>query len=328
MMEDNKKVILSARNLEKHFLSNKGGILDLFSKQSKVSAVNGVSLDLFENETYGLVGESGCGKSTLARMMVSLIKPTYGEVIYDEKKLSELNDGELKSVRRDLQMVFQDPFSSLNPKKRVGKMIEESLIIHKIGNKDERQEKVLEILEKVGLKPSHYYNYPHEFSGGQRQRISLARSLIMNPKIVVCDEPVSALDVSIQAQIINLLKSLQKEFGLTYLFISHDISVIRYISDRVGVMYLGKIVEEAPVDELFNNPMHPYTKILFESVPKIGKRHSKSDMELTREIPSPLNLPTGCAFHTRCPNAMDICKEKIPELIEENNGHKVACFCK
>ncbi|AFS78153.1 oligopeptide ABC transporter ATP-binding protein [Gottschalkia acidurici 9a] len=325
-MEKNKKILLSVKNLEKHFLSNESNILGLLSKKNKVSAVNGVSLDLYENETYGLVGESGCGKSTLARIIVNLIRPFSGEILYNGKNLLNLNDRELKSIRRDLQMVFQDPFSSLNPKKRIGKMLEEPLIIHNVDNKEGRQEKVFEILEKVGLKASHYYNYPHEFSGGQRQRVSLARSLILNPKIMVCDEPVSALDVSIQAQIINLLKSLQKEFGLTYLFISHDISVIRYISDRVGVMYLGKLVEEASVDELFNNPKHPYTMALFSSVPRIGKQHIKSEMKITGEIPSPLNLPKGCVFHTRCPNAIDICKEKSPEFIEKDNGHKVACF--
>lgn len=321
-----KKIILSARNLEKHFLSDKGIISGIFSKQNKVLAVNDVSLDLFENETYGLVGESGCGKSTLARLIVNLIKPTSGEILYDGSNILNLNEKQLKSIRRDLQMVFQDPFSSLNPKKRIGKMLEEPLIIHKIGSKEERLEKVFEILEKVGLKPSHYYNYPHEFSGGQRQRLSLARSLIINPKIMVCDEPVSALDVSIQAQIINLLKNVQREFGLTYLFISHDISVIRYISDRVGVMYLGKLVEEASVDELFDNPVHPYTKALLSSVPKIGKENLQSEIQLRGDMPSPLDPPSGCVFHTRCPNVMDVCKDKIPTFTQKNKDHKVACF--
>lgn len=307
------EVILRTEDLHKDFFLERGQ--SLFSKKNKVSAVNGVSIDIFKNETYGLVGESGCGKSTLARLIMDLIEPSSGKIIYQGEEL-----------RRNIQMVFQDPFSSLNPKKRIGSMLKEPLDIHKIGKPKERQDRVFEILEKVGLSPYHYYSYPREFSGGQRQRLNLARAIISNPRIIVCDEPVSALDVSIQAQIINLLKNLQKEFALTYLVISHDISVVRYISDRVGVMYLGKIVEEAPVDEIFNNPLHPYTKILFSSVSRIGETYGKTDIKLRGELPSPMNIPKGCAFHTRCPYVMEVCKKKTPQLFEAGNIHKVACF--
>lgn len=316
--------LLEVQHLKKYFpvtgqLGRLGGI------KGQVKAVNDVSFQLYPGETFGLVGESGCGKSTTGRTILRLTEATDGKVLYQGQNIYELSRKEMKPVRKDIQMVFQDPYSSLNPRIRVGHALEEPLIIHSLADRKERQERVFDILEKVGLKKEHYNRYPHEFSGGQRQRLGLARALIVNPTMVICDEPVSALDVSIQSQVINLLKQLQEELKLTYLFITHDISVVRHISDRIGVMYLGKIVEEAPTDALFQNPLHPYTQALFSAVPGGKRTQSRERIVLRGEIPSPLNPPSGCMFHTRCPFAMEICKGKIPERKEISQRHFVSC---
>lgn len=316
--------ILQVKGLKKHFPIE--GILGkLGKKKGVVKAVDDVSFNLYEGETYGLVGESGCGKSTTGRSILRLIEPTEGQAVYNNKDIFQLNKSELREIRKDLQMVFQDPYSSLNPRKRIGQTIEEPLVIHGIGNANERTEMAMEILEKVGMRIDHYYRYPHELSGGQRQRIGLARALILDPKIIVADEPVSALDVSIQSQVINLLQHLQSELKLTYLFIAHDISVVRHISNRIGVMYLGHLVEEADTDSLIENPLHPYTKALLSAVPIPNPKHKKERIILKGDLPSPLNPPSGCVFHTRCPFATDICKEKKPVIQEKAPGHKVAC---
>lgn len=316
--------ILEVQHLKKYFpvtgsLGRVGGV------KGEVKAVNNVSLNLYPGETYGLVGESGSGKSTTGRTILRLTEPTDGKVIYNNQNIFELTQKELKSVRRDMQLVFQDPFSSLNPRIRIGKALEEPLTIHSIGRKSERQDRAFEILEKVGMRAEHYYRYPHEFSGGQRQRLGLARALISNPKILICDEPVSALDVSIQSQVINLLQQLQDEFNLTYLFITHDISVVHHISDRIGVMYLGEIVEEAPTESLFASPLHPYTQALFSAVPGKHRTQARERIVLKGEIPSPLDPPTGCMFHTRCPFATERCRVETPQRKELSPGHFVAC---
>ncbi|ALC87700.1 peptide ABC transporter ATP-binding protein [Bacillus sp. FJAT-22090] len=316
-----KDVILEVKNLKKYFPI----IGSLNNKISQVQAVNDVSFCLFRGETYGLVGESGCGKSTTGRTILRLLEPTEGEVIYQGKDINKLKGNNLRNIRRELQMVFQDPYSSLNPRKRIGAILEETLKIHKLGNKKERTEQVMNILNKVGFQREHYYRFPHEFSGGQRQRIGLARALIINPSIIICDEPVSALDVSIQSQVLNLLEDIQEDFNLTYLFISHDLGVVRHISDRIGVMYLGKLVEESPTDELYANPLHPYTKALLSAIPVANPFVKREKIKLIGELPSPVNPPKGCVFHTRCPFATDICKQAEPVLKTIDNGHKVAC---
>ncbi|RXZ82030.1 ATP-binding cassette domain-containing protein [Paenibacillaceae bacterium] len=297
----------------------------LFGAKAHVNAVTDVSFQLYEGETYGLVGESGSGKSTTGRTTLGLTPASAGQVLYQNRDLSAMSGAEMRKFRKDVQLVFQDPFSSLNPRQRIGDALEEPLIIHRMGDKAERQEKVFGILKTVGLQPEHYFRYPHEFSGGQRQRVGLARALIMNPKVIICDEPVSALDVSIQSQILNMLKQLQQELKLTLLFITHDISVVRYISDRIGIMYLGKIVEEALTDALFQEPMHPYTKALFSAVPDFTRSKLKERIVLRGEIPSPLSPPSGCVFHTRCPFATEVCKKETPVLREVREHHKVAC---
>lgn len=314
-------VILEVKNLKKFFPIT--GSLN--NTVSQVKAVNDVSFSLIKGETYGLVGESGCGKSTTGRTILRLLEPTEGEVIYDGQNINKLKGNDLRNIRRELQMVFQDPYSSLNPRKRIGTILEETLKIHKIGNKKERTEQVMNILNKVGFQREHYYRFPHEFSGGQRQRIGLARALIINPSIIICDEPVSALDVSIQSQVLNLLEDVQQEFNLTYLFISHDLGVVRHISDRIGVMYLGKLVEESPTDELYSNPLHPYTKALLSAIPVPNPFVKREKIKLIGEIPSPVNPPSGCVFHTRCPFAMDVCKQEEPALKTIVQEHKVAC---
>lgn len=319
--EEALNVILEVKNLKKYF-----PITGTFNKTiTHVKAVNDISFSLIQGETYGLVGESGCGKSTTGRTLLRLLEPTEGEVIFRGQDINKLKGSDLRNIRRELQMVFQDPYSSLNPRKRVGAILEETLKIHKIGTKKERTEQVMNILNKVGFQSEHYYRFPHEFSGGQRQRIGLARALIINPSIIICDEPVSALDVSIQSQVLNLLEDMQEEFKLTYLFISHDLGVVRHISDRIGVMYLGKIVEESPTDDLYANPLHPYTQALLSAIPIPNPFVKREKIKLIGEIPSPVNPPSGCVFHTRCPFAMDLCKEIEPAMKMMEHGHKVAC---
>jgi peptide/nickel transport system ATP-binding protein/oligopeptide transport system ATP-binding protein len=319
--EEALNVILEVKNLKKYF-----PVTGTFNKTiTHVKAVNDISFSLIRGETYGLVGESGCGKSTTGRTLLRLLEPTEGEVIFRGQDINKLKGSDLRNIRRELQMVFQDPYSSLNPRKRVGAILEETLKIHKIGTKKERNEQVMNILNKVGFQSEHYYRFPHEFSGGQRQRIGLARALIINPSIIICDEPVSALDVSIQSQVLNLLEDMQEEFKLTYLFISHDLGVVRHISDRIGVMYLGKIVEESPTDDLYANPLHPYTQALLSAIPIPNPFVKREKIKLIGEIPSPVNPPSGCVFHTRCPFAMDLCKEIEPAIKMMEHGHKVAC---
>ncbi|AXM88530.1 dipeptide ABC transporter ATP-binding protein [Anoxybacillus ayderensis] len=314
--------LLQVKGLKKYFPITAG----LFNKQiGQVKAVDDLSFVVYRGETLGIVGESGCGKSTTGRMLMRLIEPTEGSILFEKEEVTKLSPQQLRKVRRDMQMIFQDPFASLNPRHTVEKILEEPLIVHGIGSKEERRKKVREMLEVVGLSSYHAKRYPHQFSGGQRQRIGIARALMTKPKLIIADEPVSALDVSIQAQVLNLLEDLQKEFGLTYIFIAHDLGVVRHISDRVGVMYLGRMVELASSEELYRHPKHPYTKALLEAVPIPDPEYKKEKQLLTGDLPSPSNPPTGCAFHTRCQACMDICKTIKPEWKEVGNGHYVAC---
>jgi oligopeptide transport system ATP-binding protein len=317
--------LLDVRNLVMHFPLTQGIIFQ--RKVGAVQAVDGVSFQVKRGETLGLVGESGCGKSTTGRAILQLYKPTSGEVIFDGTDLTKLDGNAMRKQRRHLQMVFQDPYASLNPRMTVGNIVSEPMQIHNLVPKNERTERVQELLQTVGLNPYFANRYPHEFSGGQRQRIGIARALAANPDFIVCDEPVSALDVSIQAQVVNLLEDLQDKLGLTYLFIAHDLSVVRHISDRVAVMYLGKIVELADRNALYDDPLHPYTKALLSAVPipdpVIEKRRER--IILTGDVPSPINPPSGCHFHTRCPYVMDVCKQVDPVLADQGDGHFVAC---
>jgi peptide/nickel transport system ATP-binding protein/oligopeptide transport system ATP-binding protein len=317
------ETILQVRDLKKHF-----PIKDhlLFSKPSKfVKAVDGVSFDVFRGETLGIVGESGCGKSTMARLITQLIRPTSGSVLFNGQDLAALSDKELKKARKSIQMVFQNPYASLDPRKTVEQLIMEPLVIHQVGTPEERRKKVTELLEVVGLSDYHRERYPHEFSGGQRQRINIARALALHPDLVICDEPVSALDVSIQAQVINLLKELQSSFGLTYLFISHDLNVVKYISDRIAVMYLGRIVEMGTYEDIYRSPQHPYTRALLSAVPKESPKEEKQRIILTGDVPSPMNPPSGCHFHKRCPYATERCKTESPALQSYRGQHLVSC---
>ncbi|MGI8383147.1 ABC transporter ATP-binding protein [Robertmurraya sp. P23] len=314
--------ILQAKNIKKYF-PIKGGILK--HTIGHVKAVDDVSLSVLRGETLGIVGESGSGKSTLGRVLLRLMDPTDGQIVFEDQDITKMKYRKLRPIRRDMQIVFQDPFASLNPKMSVSELIEEPLIVQTNLTKAERKEKTISLLEKVGLRSEDRFKYPHEFSGGQRQRISIARALTLNPKFVICDEPVSALDVSIQAQVLNLMADLQDEFNLTYLFIAHDLSVVKHISDRVAVMYLGRIAEIASKKNLYETPLHPYTQALLSAVPSTDILHKKEKIILKGDLPSPSNPPSGCAFRTRCPMAHEKCSEVRPELNEVGNGHLVAC---
>lgn len=317
--------LIRVENLTKHFPITKGIIIQ--KQVGAVQAVDNISFDIYKGETLGLVGESGCGKSTTGRTLLQLHKPTSGKVFYKDVDLTSASNADMREMRRNIQIIFQDPYASLNPRMTVGSIIAEPLEIHNIGTAAEREERVKELLELVSLNPFFINRYPHEFSGGQRQRIGVARALALQPDFIVCDEPISALDVSIQAQVVNLLEELQEEFGLTYLFIAHDLSMVRHISDRVAVMYLGKIVELAPRDEVYENPLHPYTQALLSAVPVPDPvlEQKRKRIILEGDVPSPVNPPSGCRFHTRCPIAEEICSQEAPVWREAIEGHWVAC---
>jgi len=314
--------LLEVRNLKKYFPVGEG----LFGAGGdSVKAVDDVSFAIRRGETFGLVGESGCGKSTTGRCILRLIEPTSGEVWFDGRDLLSVGSNELRSMRRDIQIIFQDPYSSLNPRMSVDQIVGEPLIIHRVGTRRERRERVAELLSLVGLSASHASRYPHEFSGGQRQRIGIARALALNPKFIVCDEPVSALDVSVQAQVVNLLQDLQERLGLTYLFISHGLSVVEHISTRVGIMYLGKLVEVASSEEIFHNPLHPYTRALLSAIPIPDPDIKRERLPLTGDIPTAIRPPSGCRFRTRCPIVEPECADEEPQLVEVSANHFVAC---
>jgi oligopeptide transport system ATP-binding protein len=324
--ESSGEPILRVRDLVKHFPVTQGVVFRRTIGQ--VRAVDGVSFDLHKGETLGVVGESGCGKSTLAQVLMRLEKPTSGSATFEGKDMFEKRGAELKALRRDMQVVLQDPYTSLNPRRTVADIVGEPFEIHpEVAPKGDRRRQVQQLLEVVGLNPEHIYRYPHQFSGGQRQRIGIARALALKPKVIVCDEPVSALDVSIQAQVMNLLGDLQQEFGLSYLFIAHDLGVVRHLSNRVAVMYLGKIVEIGTEDEIYEHPQHPYTQALLSSVPVPDPtlRGKREIIRLTGDVPSPANPPSGCRFRTRCWKAQDICAEKEPELQVRLGQHPAAC---
>lgn len=315
-------IILQVQNLKKYF-DITGGVFG--TKIGEVKAVDDVSFNVKKGEVLGLVGESGCGKSTTGRSILRLIEPTAGKVYFEGKEITSMDNESLRVIRRDMQIVFQDPYSSLNPRHTVEKILAEPLIVHNMGNKKEREKRVDYLLDVVGLSSFHKKRYPHQFSGGQKQRIGIARALAVNPKLIIADEPVSALDVSIQSQVLNLLQDLKEEFGLTYIFIAHDLSVVKHISDRIGVMYLGRIVELADKEDLYSDPKHPYTKALFSAVPVVDPDYESKRIILPGDVPSPSNPPKGCGFHTRCPDCMDICKVERPASHEVASGHFVSC---
>lgn len=316
--------LLRAENIVKKFPIYGG----LFSKEiAAVKAVQNVSFDIKKGETLGLVGESGCGKSTLGRSLIRLIEPTSGKIFFKNKDITHISGNELRELRKKMQIIFQDPYASLNPRMTIGAILEEPLIIHNLfSSQKDRNDRVVELINLVGLRPEHLSRYPHEFSGGQRQRVGIARALAVSPELIICDEPVSALDVSIQAQVINLLMELQQKLGLTYVFIAHDLKVVEHVSHRVAVMYLGQIVEMADSDELYRNPQHPYTKALLSAIPVPDPKPRAERIILTGDVPSPINPPPGCHFNPRCPIATDSCKSEVPQLKEINTQHFVSCL--
>lgn len=323
-MKDEKKVLMKVRNLTKEFKIK----ASKFGERPQIlHAVNDVSVDIYEGETLGIIGESGCGKSTFGKTLIQLHKATSGSVEYDGRDVFSLQGKELKDLKKDIQMVFQDPYSSLDPRKTAAKIIAEPLVVHKLETDKKRQDdKVLGLMREVGLDVQHVNRFPHEFSGGQRQRINVARALALNPKLIICDEPVSALDVSIQAQVLNLFNRLQREYNLTYVFISHDLGVIKHVSDRIAIMYLGRIVELCDADKLYDNPLHPYTKALLSAIPVESPFEKKDRIVLKGDIPSPIGDQAGCPLAGRCPQCMERCRKEVPELIKQEEGHQVACF--
>ncbi|MGE0631631.1 MAG: ABC transporter ATP-binding protein [Pseudobdellovibrionaceae bacterium] len=316
--------LLRVENLVKSFPVH-GGLLH--REVASVKAVQGVSFELKKGETLGLVGESGCGKSTLGRCILRLLEPTSGSIFFHDKDITRLDKSDMRNLRRKMQIIFQDPDSSLNPRMSVGTIIEEPLIVHNLlQSTEKRRQRAQELLQLVGLRPEHYHRYPHEFSGGQKQRIGIARALAVEPELIICDEPVSALDVSIQAQVINLLMELQRKLGLTYIFIAHDLKVVEHVSNRVAVMYLGKIVEMASADDLYKDPKHPYTKALLSAIPVPDPNFKENRIILTGDVPSPISPPQGCHFHPRCPMAIEECKKVVPPLEEKKIAHWAACI--
>jgi len=316
------KVILEVKDLKQYF-PIKGGVFG--RTVNHVKAVDGVDFSVFEGETVSIVGESGCGKSTTGRAILRLDEPTSGQILFNGTDLLSKSKREMRPLRKDLQVIFQDPFASLNPRRTIGQTLEEAMATLNVVPKEKRKDRAVELLSQVGLKEEHVDRYPHEFSGGQRQRIGIARALAVEPKLIICDEAVSALDVSVQAQVLNLLKKLQKEYDLTYLFISHDLGVVRHISDRIIVMYLGKVVELAEKKHLFDRPLHPYTQALLSAIPEPNRKKKKERIILKGDVPSPINPPSGCRFHTRCPIATDRCRNEVPELRLVDSGHYAAC---
>lgn len=314
--------LMEVKNLKKYFHVASSGF---FQKPNYVQAVDDVTFDIYKGETLGIVGESGCGKSTMGRLLVTLLDSTSGEILFEGKEVNAIRKNNRKDISKNIQIIFQDPYASLNPRMTIGDIIREPMKVNGIAKDSELEKKLDSLLEQVGLASYHKDRYPHEFSGGQRQRVGIARAISVNPKLIICDEAVSALDVSIQAQILNLLSDLQKDLGFTYLFIAHGLNVVKHISDRVGVMYLGKLVEIATVDKLYSTPMHPYTKALLSAIPIPNPEKKKERIILTGDVPSPINPPSGCRFHTRCPECIDICKKNEPSLVELESGHKIAC---
>lgn len=322
MIDEKKQPLLQVKQLKQHF-PIKGGILG--RPVNHVKAVNDISFDVYSGETVSIVGESGCGKSTTGRAILRLDEPTSGEILFNGQNLLELNKKQMKNVRKDLQVIFQDPFSSLNPRQTVGRILEEAMATLKVVPKQNRKERAAELLEQVGLTGNVMHRYPHEFSGGQRQRIGIARALAVEPKLIICDEAVSALDVSVQAQVLNLLNKLKAKYNLTFLFIAHDLGVVRHFSDRVIVMYLGRVVEIADKQSLFKNPQHPYTKALLSAIPIPSRKEKKERIILKGDVPSPINPPSGCSFHTRCPIATEACTVQVPNMKQVDDDHLVAC---